>query len=231
MSAPKPWNRSVPVVSTGASRWDQVTGKVTLPAGKVSSDSGVIAYTDLGVAGREAAHLRYRVGFDASFPFYETGQPVNQALSGKLPGLCSAGNVAFGPDYRPNGYNGFSIRPVFMTGGDVWLYLYDMKSGEYARASPRAYAVFKPGATSTVEMQLVLNTPGVDDGRARLWIDGKLVTELADVFVRLDDQMKIDGTYWCVFFGGSSAAHAPPRDCWITIDPASVKASDGYIGV
>ncbi len=50
-----------------------------------------------------------------------------------------------------------------------------------------------PGRWTNVEQEIVLNTPGKDDGLARLWIDGKLVAEDTQLSLRSDANAKFTG--------------------------------------
>ena len=77
---------------------------------------------------------------------------------------------------------------------------------------------FLSGQWHQVQTQIVMNTPGLADGRIRSWFDGVMVLDREKLSFREVDHFAIDTLYFSTFFGGSSAEWAPLRDEHIDFD-------------
>lgn len=172
-----------------------------------STGSGVIKYTDVGIAGREAAAIEYDILW--------TGD-MQWVRNGKLPGIYGGGIHPFNPSRIPSGLDGFTVRPMWTTGGGAVLYLWDMKAGPYGRG-PSVKGIFKAGKRQLVRLAVTMNTPGKDDGVVNLDVDGKRVLSVADLKARTTSAMKLTGCFWCVFYGGATPDYAPTTDQHITV--------------
>ena len=53
-----------------------------------------------------------------------------------------------------------------------------------------------------IDQEVVLNTPGQDDGAVRLWVDGTLRTQLPKAVLRHSADVGIQGVMADVYFGG-----------------------------
>jgi hypothetical protein len=77
-----------------------------------------------------------------------------------------------------------------------------------------------------IETEVLLNTPGLDDGEARIWIDGKLVAERKGFSIRA----KLDATINRVMFGGwYSNAAAGKNPCPDPVTPSRRYVDDAAI--
>src|SRR5947209_5593294 len=130
-------------------------------------------YADLGLAPRDALHLRYYVRFPAGFDFVK---------GGKLPGLFG-GSVGSGGRV-PDGTNGFTTRFMWRKHGDGEVYAYLPSSVKHGTSLGRGKWRFQPGKWHLIEQEIRLNMPGKSDGRVRVWFDEKLVLDEENLLFR-----------------------------------------------
>lgn len=146
--------------------------------------------------------LRYRVRFPEGFDFVK---------GGKLPGLY-AGDAPSGGE-EVTGENGWSVRLMWREYGEGELYEYIVnKPGEFGLSVGRGAFRFVPGRWTTVELEVVPNTPGKPDGIARLWIDDGAVIEQHGVVFRTEAGNAPLGLMFSTFFGGGDKSWATRQD-------------------
>lgn len=149
-----------------------------------------------------AVCLRYRVRFPEGFDFVK---------GGKLPGLYAGAAPSGGEEVT--GDNGWSVRVMWREYGEGELYEYIVnKPGEFGLSVGRGAFRFVPGRWTTVELEIVPNTPGKPDGVARLWIDDGAVIEQHGVVFRTQASDGPLGLMFSTFFGGGDKSWATRRD-------------------
>ncbi len=158
-------------------------------------------YASLGIAPQERLRLSYSVRFPGNFNFVK---------GGKLPGLY--GGIGNSGGTIPNGRDGFSCRLMWRKNGAGEIYAYLPSSKEYGTSLGRGNWRFKPGQWQRIEQELWLNQPGQADGRARVWVDGKLVLDQKDLIFRTAPELQIDGIFFSTFFGGGDRSWSTPQD-------------------
>ena len=163
-------------------------------------------------------YLRYYVKFEEGFDF---------RLGGKLPGLMGGGNSwsRSGGD-QPDGTNGWSMRFMWRRDGDLVVYAYlppsengkwgGVQWGQDIDCNFRA----EPGKWHCIEQFIDVGTPGHDDGRLMVWIDGVKRLDIDDIrYWDVENNYgRIGGAYFSTFHGGSSASWAPEVDSWAQFD-------------
>jgi len=189
--------------------------RVGYPEGSINFGSAADDGRPLGgasfyvpMAGRPMAQsgascLHYRLRFPADFDFVK---------GGKLPGLF-AGEAPSGGD-RVTGRDGWSIRLMWREDGqgELYEYIYN-KKGKYGASVGRGLFTFPRGEWVDVDLEVKENDPGQRNGRARLWIDGRLVIEQNDiVYWTGGEEDGAAGLFFSTFFGGSDEDWATPRD-------------------
>ena len=175
----------------------------------------------LAVAGlppTNALHLRYYVRFSEGFDFVK---------GGKLPGLFG-GTDHFSGGAIPDGTNGFSTRYMWRTNGDGEAYAYLPTSDLYGTEIGRGRWRFQPGQWHCLEQRVALNTPGSDDGRLTVWVDGRMLVDERALRYRTTDALQIRGIFFSTFFGGGDPTWATPRDAHA--DFAAFVLSSAYVG-
>ncbi len=167
-------------------------------------------YASLGITPRHALRLSYAVRFSSNFDFVK---------GGKLPGLF--GGTATSGGTIPNGTNGVSTRYMWRHNGSGEVYAYLPGASDYGVSIGRGNWQFIPGRWHQITQEVVLNQPNQQDGRIRVWFDGKLVLDERNLLFRTSDRLKLEGIFFSTFFGGNDASWASRRD--VTVDFADFK--------
>ncbi|QOR39615.1 hypothetical protein HNO52_14635 [Billgrantia diversa] len=147
----------------------------------------------------DRACLHYRLRFEANFDFVK---------GGKLPGLYGGDAPSGGEEVT--GENGFSLRLMWRKEGQGELYAYTV--GHEGDSLGRGNWYFPTGRWVTVEQEVVLNTPGEENGVVRVWIDGWPVLEQRNLVYRTTPDVSIDGIMFSTFFGGTGEEWRTPHD-------------------
>lgn len=145
--------------------------------------------------------LRYFVRFPKDFVFVK---------GGKLPGLYGGTRVSGGK--IPDGTDGFSTRFMWRKNGMGEVYVYMPSSQQWGTSLGRGNFTFGRGEFECLEQEVVLNTPGKNDGIIRTWHNGKLAYESTQMLYRTVPTLKIEGIFFSTFFGGGDPSWAPPAD-------------------
>ncbi|KAF5344296.1 hypothetical protein D9758_012329 [Tetrapyrgos nigripes] len=156
------------------------------PAGSPKGGSQFYA-SPLDLSSAQSVSLSYSVFFPADFDF---------VLGGKLPGLYGGRTGCSGGD---DAEDCFSTRMMWRKGGAGELYLYAPKQAQtsslcedphsvcdsdYGLSVGRGSFVFKRGGWTNINQTVVLNTPGEQDGKFTLYVDGQKVLEREDILYR-----------------------------------------------
>lgn len=198
--------------------------RVHYPAGSASPSvsrqnnvalGGAQYYANLNLPPGDRLRLHYRVRFSDNFDFVK---------GGKLPGLFG-GNGPSGGDI-PDGTDGFSARLMWRQDGDGEVYAYLPTSEDFGTSLGRGNWQFRPGEWVTIEQEVILNQPGIADGRIRLWVDDELVVDESELLFRTVDTLQIDGIFFSTFFGGGDASWATPHDVYADFADFRVYAAE-----
>ncbi len=201
--------------------------------------------SDLGGV-HDSATLEYR------FMFVDQGDGFDFQRGGKLPGL-GGGTLPTGGAVSSDGL-GFTTRFNWIerssSSSDTHIsaYMYDMDNtgtGDHMRLSyadpsrtraeqsPRNHddaIVLEDGRWYTIKQEVIMNTPGQDDGVLRVWLDGQLALELTDLELRSRADLGIDTLYFSTFFGGSNTSDwQAAKDEFIYYDDFRVTLEDGTV--
>ena len=168
----------------------------------------------------DAIRLSYRLRFESPFDFVK---------GGKLPGLIGGeGNTGGG---IPDGTDGWSARMMWRNDGDMMQYVYHPDQPEnygdnmYWEEEGETLQ-FIPGQWHEVMHEIRINTPGLNDGSIRGWLDGELVLNRTDIRFRDVDDFAIDGLYFSTFFGGGSSSWSTTKDETILFDDFMIESID-----
>jgi len=157
-------------------------------------------------------YLAYDVKFEKDFDFVR---------SGKLPGFVGGKHNSGGN--KPNGYDGWSARVVWLKGGEMGQYIYHPDQPEkwgdvFRYASEGRNIIAERGIWHRIVNRIVMNTPTKRDGIVQAWMDGKLVLDIKDMRFRDIDSIGIDSFYFSTFFGGDDITWAASKDEYIYFD-------------
>ena len=191
---------------------------------------------------QDSATLEYR------FMFVDDGSGFDFQRGGKLPGLAG-GTAPTGGQSAADG-QGFSARFMWIEKSisspdtNISAYIYDMDGeGDHLRlsyadptrsrselnpANPDDAIVLEDGHWYTVRQEIVMNTPGRQDGELRIWLDGQLALEVTNMEMRSSADVGIDMLYFSTFFGGhNSSDWQAAKDESILYDDFRVTLEDG----
>ncbi|MDM4015166.1 polysaccharide lyase [Roseiconus lacunae] len=146
---------------------------------------------------------------------------------GKFPGIGGTYGRAGWGGRKVDGTDGWSARGLFggLKGGKTpigyYCYHADMpgKYGENWYWDRGGFPGLERNRWYCIEQYVKLNTPGMNDGVLRAWVDDQLVYEKADVRMRHVDELKIETVWINVYYGGSWTA---PADYHLFIDDVAI---------
>jgi hypothetical protein len=163
-------------------------------------------------------YLRYYLKFEEDFDFNK---------GGKLPGLMGGGD-SWGRSggNQPDGTNGWTLRFMWLNEGRLVIYAYVPKSengkwgndtwGQSIDCNYKA----DPGKWHCIEQYVNVGTPGKDDGKLKVWIDGVERVDIADMrFWDVKNEYgQIGGICFSTFHGGNNYDWAPRKDSYAQFD-------------
>jgi hypothetical protein len=138
---------------------------------------------------------------------------------------------------QPDGTNGWTLRFMWREKGRIVVYAYLPKSGngkyggkEWGQDLDCEFTAV-PGNWHCIEQYINIGTPGKDNGKLVVWIDGEEKLSLSDLrFWDVEnDYGKIGGIYFSTFHGGNTPDWAPLNDSYIQFD--GIVASTKRIGL
>nr|BFE58905.1 hypothetical protein GCM10020063_034310 [Dactylosporangium thailandense] len=197
--------------------------RVFYPKGKIGpEDSGAQAPFTLS-PGREY-YLSYWVRFSSDFSWGTT------EFAGKV-GLGLAGGASCSGGQVCDGYNGFSSRMIWRSGGKAAIYYYDMDHsdtyGDFLdlKRADGSLIYYPRGSWVNLVQRLKVNTVtngnANRDGEIDIWFNGSPAGSIRNLrFVRNADV--VDKAYFSSFAGGGTTAFAPANDSWIWYDDLKV---------
>jgi hypothetical protein len=163
----------------------------------------------------EELHLSYYLKFEEGFDF---------RLGGKLPGLMGGGNswVRSGGN-QPDGTNGWTLRFMWRRDGRLVIYAYVPPSANGKWGSERwgqdidCDFTAVPGKWHRIDQYVNVGTPGKDDGKLIIWIDGVKKLSIDDMrFWDIENEFgRIGGIYFSTFHGGNSPGWGPLHDSYM----------------
>ncbi len=204
--------------------------RIRFPAGDNYGGSLIYKYQDKTGAEPDEAFFRYYLRFGDNW------QPTS---GGKLPGVSGTYGRAGWGGRRVDGTDGWSARGSYgqtipasnPLGSSVpignYVYHADMTGdfGDVDNWQQGCAGILEKGRWYSVETQVKLNTPGMNDGIIRGWVDGRLAYERIDWRFRDVDTLKVE-QIWMNFYHGGTAT--PDQEIAVYID--NVVIADEYIG-
>lgn len=165
----------------------------------------------ISTTGFDIARLSYKVRFPVDF---------QQGMGGKMPGLC--GGRCNGGGNIPNGIDGFSARYMWTGNFAASVYAYLPTSVKYGTPVGSRQIPLAKNRWIHLVQELKLNTPNRADGHIKVWADGVMVVDQQGLTFRTTANLKINGIYFDVFYGGSDDRWAAPQDTTIQFAEFSV---------
>jgi len=156
------------------------------------------------IQGKDRVILSYDLAFADNFEFVK---------GGKLPGLCWGD--------CPRGWSGtdkgFSTRFMWRKNGDLEIYGYlPNKASTMGQSLWRGMFQFQTNTTYNIAQEIILNTPGKEDGVLRVYVDEIMVYENPNITFRRSKDISTDKIIFSTFFGGGDDSWATPVDTSIS---------------
>jgi len=207
--------------------------KVTIPAGENTGSDVQYMLTNSNPDLQEA-YFRYNLAFDEHW---------FSSIGGKLPGFASLyQNTPHQGGWggrKSDGTNGWSTRGVFnysvhegnplYKNVSIGNYLYhaDMQKeyGDVYIYDDPANSLIEQLKWYSVEQYVKVNTPGMNDGILRAWVNGILVFEKTDIRYTDNPDLRLERVWLNVYHGGVATAE---KDMILYID--DVVIAKEYIG-
>lgn len=181
--------------------------------GGKDADGGIeSAWTTSGLNTARSACLAYSVWLPGGFSYADLGT---------LPGLF--GGRKLSPAERPEEGTGFAARVRWRDQGvsEVFAQLPGGPDG-IGIAIPTNNAVLASGRWVRIDEEVVLNDPGKSNGEIRLWLDGQLVAEHAELPFRVDTGIVLAGVAGDIGYGGMKRADAT-SDVFLRVSPFEIR--------
>jgi len=215
------WSQGVDEGRASITYTDNETNKalaVRYPKGEYGTSATGAQWKLMFGGSYECVRLSYRIQFTSPFDFVK---------GGKLPGLIGGeGNTGGG---IPSGTDGWSARMMWRIEGAIVQYVYHPDQPEYyGEDFPWVIGdeplFFQPGQWHDVVHEVKMNTPGLNDGSIKAWLDGELALEAESMRFRDADDFAIDGMYFSTFFGGGNSSWASTADEIVLFDDFVIEA-------
>jgi hypothetical protein len=187
-------------------RGDEKRWRVTYAVGQIGPAAGGAAWNQ-SFAPAEEITFNYIVRFSPNFDW---------AKGGKLPGIGGGSNTTGG---RPaDGFNGFSVRPMWRTAGKAEAYVYHAgQKGSYGDSFRLPEEFHLPSDEDiTVTLRVKLNHPERADGQLELTFatkDSRQKVRRDDLVWRRTGELKATSLLFETFHGGNDLSWAPRRAC------------------
>lgn len=215
----------------GFDPWRGKALKVTVLAGKVQGLSTNYRFKDRLGHEPEEMYFRYYLRLD------ENWNPTKEG--GKLPGFAGTYGKGGWGGRKADGRNGWTARGAFFKwrrtdspnerlrgiGTSIATPDIDDRYGDVIGWNLGPTGMLEKGRWYCIEQYVKLNSPGVDDGVLRAWVDGRLAFERPGIRFRDVSSLKIESLWLNVYHGGTNPT---PHDLSLYIDDLVIARQ--YIG-
>jgi hypothetical protein len=216
-------------VGLGIERGGQLVSAVDIQAGSAGADYGVLENLSSKRLKDGPAPAAFVISLpkDSAHPDHSRATKGGiafpwrpRSLPAAAPSVCLSYNIYL-PDTFDFGRGGGTLPGVSLSSQDAtsnetvaihfaWGYagaartrILTQSNKDLRRDSVDSEQKLPRGRWFRVDQEIALNTPGKADGRVRLWLDGELAAESAEVNIRSSAAVKFDGVLADVHFGGS----------------------------
>jgi hypothetical protein len=160
--------------------------------------------------GKQSACLSYKIFVPADFKFGD---------GGTLPGFVS---LAEGDALEAKA--GFEIRPIWTNWGGVNLSVYvNSADSDVPNLMQRREYALPKDRWIRVDQELALNAPEQSNGINRLWVDGQLIAEETNTYMRRTANVRISNVAVDVHFSGRGLGGASPQNQMLKISPIEMR--------
>ena len=190
-----------------------VAMSVELPKGSAAPTSSVVpkggisfAWQPRSLKDKSTVCLTYQVFLPSDFDFN---------LGGALPGLVGQADQS---------NDRFLVRPSWHQGGTVSATNFVTLDGKKFRQTADAEGVTLPrGRWVQIDQEVVLNAAEHENGILRLWIDGALAVDKADIAYRVKPDIAVSGVAADLFYNGEDVSGRAPADARVMLTPFEIR--------
>jgi Polysaccharide lyase 14 len=190
-----------------------VAMSVELPKGSAAPTLSVVprggisfAWQPRSLKAKSTVCLSYHVLLPSDFDFN---------LGGSLPGLVGETDQST---------DRFLVRPSWHQGGTVSVTNSVILDGKKFKQVADAEGVTLPrGKWVQIDQEVVLNAPEQENGILRLWIDGALAIDKADIAYRVKPDIAVSGVAADFFYNAEDVAGRAPTDAKVMLTPFEVR--------
>jgi len=150
--------------------------------------------------------LSYQVMLPADFDFN---------LGGALPGLQGQADQST---------DRFLVRLAWQQGGSIGATNFVTLNGKKFRQQADAEGYTIPrGRWFQIDQEVVLNAPEAEDGILRVWIDGALAIDKADIAYRVKSDITLAGVAAELYYTGDDVSARSPADARVWLSPFEIR--------
>jgi hypothetical protein len=158
----------------------------------------------------DADHVRltYRLRVDAALDATQSNNDVKLPGFGSpsidIAGVCLSGCGGSGAD----GITAYSARVDISNKNIPGYYVYDLSSLAFGRGVRWAAPRLAPNVWHTVQLEIAMNTPALDDGVLKATLDGVPVYSATHVRFRLVPTLHVGTAWFDIYYGGTGVSPA-----------------------
>jgi hypothetical protein len=186
---------------------------VELPKGSAAPTSSVVPKGGLSLPwqprslkDKTAVCLSYQLLLPSDFDFN---------LGGVLPGVL-------GGEEQTN--NRFLVQLGWHQGGSFGATNFVTLDGKKWRQQAEADGYTIPrGRWVKIDQEVILNQPDQEDGVLRVWLDGVLAIDKADLAYRVKPDISLAGVSADIFYNGEDVAGRAPADAKVLLSPFEIR--------
>ena len=215
----------------GVDEWGVLDNLAAVPVSDAPAKNALKVKLEKAVTrAADGASERYGVGFSWAPRVFATSTAACLTYSVKVPtgfifgrgGQLPALGVAQSTDGRDHA--GVSTMVQWRERG-VGEIAASLGAGTDRQPAVLARDAFKltTGSWTTLEQEVVLNTPGSADGLVRLWVDGKLKLERKGLVLRGNAEQTIGGVNAAVTYGVLQVGAVPPPGQELMVTPFELR--------
>ena len=186
---------------------------VELPKGSAAPTSSVVPKGGLSLPwqprslkDKSTVCLSYQILLPSDFDFN---------LGGALPGV-------FGGVEQSN--DRFLVQLGWRQGGSIGATNYVTLDGKKwkQQAETEGYAIPR-GRWVKIDQEVILNEPDLENGVLRVWLDGALAIDKADIAYRVKPDITLVGVAADVFYNGEDVSGRAPADAKVMLSPFEIR--------
>jgi hypothetical protein len=186
---------------------------VQLPKGSAAPSSSVVpkggvsfAWQPRSLKDKSTVCLSYQVLLPSDFDFH---------LGGALPGILGQADQS---------NDRFLVRVGWHQGGAISATNFVTRDGKkFKQLADGKGHVIPRGRWVRLDQEVILNAPEQENGILRVWVDGSLAIDKADVAYRVKPEITLAGVAADFFYSGEDVSARAPADAKVWLSPFEIR--------